>query len=191
MKLNLRQFYLGYSCILIMHHANRWIHLVSRCKLLNGFLHAGHIQRKHVLYVLFHCFLTWKLPAAVRNSILVRWMVAKSVGEPAVGMQECSASGCLGFLVVETSEWHAVCETSLLLALPLSFYLFLLLRMTEPGFFLCFLCEISFSSCQTTRHKFKRNAVTHTGVAAFLTVSENKWSSQVYKTGMKEHIEVL
>lgn len=32
MKLNLRQFHLGYSSILIMHHANRWIHLVSRCK---------------------------------------------------------------------------------------------------------------------------------------------------------------
>lgn len=108
-------------------------------------------------------------------------------------MQQCSASSSLGFLVVKTSEWHAVCETSLLLALPL-FLSFPPVEDDRAQFLsLLFVWDFFFFLSNNKRQVQTQCSDPHGGL--LLSWQCQRISEAVrhelYKAGMKEHIEVL
>lgn len=97
----------------------------------------------------------------------------RGVAVPAVEMCECSASGCLGFLIVETSGRHVVVSPS---SLPLrGSILSSCWAWKNPASSSAFIP--SFPSCQTDTSSTATQWPAQ-GLLLFLTVLENKSGSQ-------------
>lgn len=93
-------FSFSYSTTLIIHYSSTSVYSCQPC-FMHGCAHARPVDKKHMLCVPLQGFLLQNLSAAVRFCVLVRLTVGRVAAEPAVEVDENSAAGWTGFLLVK------------------------------------------------------------------------------------------